>query len=122
VSEGHRVFNFLFAYLAWFGAIILTAFDFLLLRAVISQWYVILHLPANAHKAVDRFYLFFGSAIWIFLIFFIEGYFRQGVLEANLGSRLKVIYISSAAFALMMACLLAAIYLYINMLALRELL
>jgi hypothetical protein len=122
VFEGQRVFSFLLAYLAWFGAILLTGLDFLLVRAVINQWYVVLHLPANAHKAVDRFYLFFGSAVWIFLIFFLESYFRQGVFEQALGSRLKVIYISGVAFAVMMGLLLAAVQLYVNLVALRELL
>lgn len=108
---------YLLAYLLWFGAILLTGLDFLLLRAVISQWYIVLDLPANGHKAVDRFYIFFASAFWVFLIFFTEGYLRDGVIKADLKSRFKIIYGSTAAFALIMAFLLIAVTVYVYLAA-----
>jgi len=113
----NRTFQYLLAYILWFGAILLVGLDFLLLRSVISQWYIVLNLPASAHKAVDRFYIFFAGAIWLFLIFFIEGYLRAGVEKATLLSRLKVVYGRGVVFALCMVILLAAVELYVRLVA-----
>jgi hypothetical protein len=113
----NRIFHYLLAYLLWFGAILLIGFDFLLLRSVISQWYIVLNFPANAHKAVDRFYLFVAGAIWIFLIFLIEGFFRDGVFKQDLSSRLKIVYGGGIAFAVVMAILQALLNLYVYLFA-----
>jgi hypothetical protein len=120
VSEGSKVGHvwlYLLVYLLWFGAIALTGLDFLLLRSVISQWYIVLDLPANAHKAIDRFYIFFAGAFWIFLIFFTEGYLRDGVIKADLKSRFKIVYGTTAAFALIMAFLLFTVTAYVYLMA-----
>ena len=104
-----QLWLYLLAYLLWVGAIGLIGLDFVLLRSVISQWYIVLDLPPSAHKAVDRFYIFLAGALWIFLIFFIEGYFRDGVAKATLKSRLKLVYGGGVGIALVMAVLLAAV-------------
>jgi hypothetical protein len=116
-KNGNRTLQYLLAYFLWFGAILLIGLDFLLLRSVISQWYIVLNLPPSAHKVIDRFYIFFAGAIWIFFIFFIEGYFRAGVEKERLPAHLKVVYGRGVVFALCMVILLAAVELYVRLLA-----
>ena len=113
-----QIWLYLLVYLSWFGIIIVSALDFLLLRAAISQWYIVFNLPPNGHKAIDRFYLFFGGALWLFLIFFVEGYFRDGVVKGDLKSRLKLIWGGSLIVAILMTGSLALVNVYVYLMAL----
>lgn len=93
-------------YVAWVIAIALSGVGFWLLRSAISQWYIVLSLPPNAHKAIDRSLLLFGGALWVFMIFYIEGYLRQGIKRHNLGHRLRVTFARLGGFVLVGALLL----------------
>jgi hypothetical protein len=117
-KKAGQLWLYLLAYLSWFGVILLTTLDFLLLRAALSQWYIVFNLPPNGHKAVDRFYLFFGGALLLFLIFFVEGYFRDGVVKGDLKSRLKLILGGSTVFAILMMGSLVLVNVYVYLMAL----
>jgi len=96
-------------YAAWLAAIALSGLGFLLLRSAVSQWYVVLALPPNAHKAVDRLLIVFGGALWIFLIFYWEGYLRLGIKRGTLGGRTRATFLRIGAFTLIAGLLLWAV-------------
>ena len=96
-------------YLAWLLAIVLSGVGFWLMRSAISQWYIVLPLPPNAHKVTDRSLIFFGGTFWVFLIFYLEGYLRQGIKRHNLVHRLRVTFTRLGGFILLCGVLLWAV-------------
>jgi hypothetical protein len=104
-----KAFSWLAVYAAWLVAIALTGLGFLLLRSAISQWYVVLSLPPSAHKAVDRLLIFFGGALWVFLIFYLEGYLRLGIKRGTLRDRVRTTFLRLGAFTLSAGLLLWAV-------------
>lgn len=101
--------NSLGVYATWLAAIALSGLGFLLFRSAVSQWYVVLALPARAHKATDRLLLVFGGMLWVFLIFYLEGYLRQGAKRGVLRDRIRTTLVRTGGFALVAALLLWAV-------------
>lgn len=108
------VFTYLLAYVLWIGAIALGVLDAMLLRAVVNQWYIALHLPPHIYRSIDRFYIFSAGAVLLFLVIYLEGTFRQSVDEGRLKAYSVAVYSRGAGLAAILALLLGAVQVYLR--------
>lgn len=100
------------AYSLWFVAILLTGFGILVMRTAITQWYIVLEWLPTGLRAIDRLFIYIAGAVWVFLIFYLEGYLRAGAANGELTVRARRVYIWIALWLGLGTLLYATVFLY----------
>lgn len=88
------VFRYSLYYLAWFTSIAISGVCLWLLGSSLEQWYVVLGFDSWTHSFFLRSFFFIAGICWISIIFFAEGYFRNGILKQNLVLRIYQVFMS----------------------------
>ena len=83
---------YVLAYVAWAVATVGGLLGLFLLRAAFNQGYIIERMPKEAFHFIDRGALIVFGCLWLFGIVMLEGYFRSGAEQEDLGKRLLRVF------------------------------
>ena len=108
------VWQWIIAYALWavVGALLLAIIW--LVRSAMQQWFAVLQISRWSWWASHQFFVYFAGAVWIFLIFYIEGYFRDGLFKGDLRRRALKVYRPVVIVVLVALLALAGVDIYVR--------
>jgi hypothetical protein len=96
-----RFWSYCLAYLAWFTAIAISGYLFLLFHTVFTKWYIALGLRHSAYRASSQLFMIVGGIVWLVFIFFTDDYLKSGIEKRTLNHRLVLVFSALLLLALL---------------------